>query len=295
MSSSSLSGAENVMQEDELEPIGTGDKLHPGCNITSAEGVRIIFAFIHRNKLTKSGIAETLELINLFLGSIASVPKTQFLLEKELGQSSSEVKKYFYCQGCKAPVEEKQNNCECCNANIVEADLLRSESFFILFDIRSSLQKTLSIPGVANNLYSNLQKRSLSERSDIIRDITDGEMYSQLGLGEYDVTCCINTDGVSVFKSSTYSIWPVFVSVNELSPGIRRKHTILVALWSGKSKPEFNTFLKPFVVQCNQLTNDGFEWFHDNNEITSKVLFTMVAADSAARCILQGIKQYNGS
>ena len=159
ISLSSLSSAENAMQQDEF---GTGEKLHPGCDITSEESVRIIFAFIHRHKLTKRGTSDFLKIINLLLGSIASVPATQFLLEKELGQSSStDVKKYFYCRVCEAPVEANQDNCESCNANISEADLLRSESFFLLFDIRSSLHKVLSIPTVANNLFTNLQKRNL--------------------------------------------------------------------------------------------------------------------------------------
>jgi hypothetical protein len=82
--------------------------------------------------------------------------------------------------------------------------------------------------------------------------------------------------------------------VNELPYKDRRKHTLLVAMWSGAGKPKFASFLKDFVEQCNRLVTDGITWTHRGQEITSKVFFTKVCADSGARCYLQGIKQFNG-
>ena len=68
-----------------------------------------------------------------------------------------------------------------------------------------------------------------------------------------------------------------------------------MGLWFAKSKPSFDTFLDPFVTSCNKLSVEGFEWTYNDNVIQSKVFFPMVAADSPARCCLQGLRQYNGA
>ena len=36
-----------------------------------------------------------------------------------------------------------------------------------------------------------------------------------------NITFCLNTDGVAVFKSSTAQIWPIWLQINELPPKMR--------------------------------------------------------------------------
>ncbi|ODM90700.1 hypothetical protein Ocin01_15981 [Orchesella cincta] len=115
-----------------------------------------------------------------------------------------------------------------------------------------------------------------------------------MNLGKYDFSCSINTDGVSIFKSSKLSIWPILLSVNELSYSTRRRFTVLGGLWFGATKPTFDAFLGPLVSQCNNLSATGLEWKANKKTMNSKVFFPIVAADSVARCCLQGIKQFNG-
>ena len=55
--------------------------------------------------------------------------------------------------------------------------------------------------------------------SEVIRDIQHGEKYREVGsflshLG--NLTLLMNTDGVQIFKSSSVSIWPIWVVINEL-------------------------------------------------------------------------------
>lgn len=99
---------------------------------------------------------------------------------------------------------------------------------------------------------------------------------------------------MKLFKSSKYSVWPIFLSINELDYKIRRKHTILVGLWFGLSKAKFATFMKPLLPQLNELGRKELAWKHKDEIYKSCVLFPIVALDSAARCVLQGVKQYNG-
>lgn len=67
------------------------------------------------------------------------------------------------------------------------------------------------------------------------------------------------SDGVPVFKSTKFSIWPLYLAVNELPPNHRflRKNMLLWGVWFGAEKPDMNTFLTPFVQDMKTLKQDG--------------------------------------
>lgn len=76
--------------------------------------------------------------------------------------------------------------------------------------------------------------RSKSNR-DAIEDIQDELLYrkhfgsdrffkgasDEKKKSEIHISFQINTDGVALFRSSKYSIWPVYLVVNELPPNCR--------------------------------------------------------------------------
>ncbi len=289
----SIGSLDSSFTEEDHAEIGT-DKLYPGSQISKEESTHMIFAFALRHSLSKCAVTDLLTLINLHLPKGSPVPATTYMLEKVLQPDLTQAVKCYYCQECEQPIEtDGMDVCANCNAAVKTSDLMRSGKFFMTFDIEKRLQNLLKISTVSANLMHNLKNRG-NRDSRALCDIMDGQSYKELNLDVNDFTCCINTDGVNVFESSTFSIWPIFISINELDFKVRSKYTTLVALWFGKSKPTFDTFLKPFIKQCNQLSIHGFEWQHNEDHFKSQVFFPMVAADSAARCSLQGIKQYNG-
>lgn len=84
---------------------------------------------------------------------------------------------------------------------------------------------------------------------NVVKDIYDGKLYKAF-LQSLDpetrhkyLTVTFNTDGGPLFESSTYSIWPLFLEVNELPFHIRTKDLIVAALWFGRNKPNMNVFL----------------------------------------------------
>jgi len=94
---------------------------------------------------------------------------------------------------------------------------LKSGKFYLQFDISQVLKNLLEIPEVGKNLVKNCVRRR--ENRTIMKhlnDIVDGKCYKELNLKGHDFTCTMNTDGVSVFSSSKLSIWPIFMSINEL-------------------------------------------------------------------------------
>ena len=57
-----------------------------------------------------------------------------------------------------------------------------------------------------------------------MQDVTSENIYQNLVASDpfysssWNVTLTLNTDGITVFKSSTESLWPVYLTVNELPP-----------------------------------------------------------------------------
>ena len=70
------------------------------------------------------------------------------------------------------------------------------------------------------DIWSDLKERSkIPPYSGTIRDVYDGEMYRKLStsLSQLaNVSLLLNTDRVSLFHSSTVSLWPIWLIVNEL-------------------------------------------------------------------------------
>lgn len=268
--------------------------LHPNGRLSIDESIRLIYSFILRHKLSKSAISDLLILINLHLPNAVSIPETPFLLEKAIQPDFGLATRCFYCPNCDTLTEIDKSFCETCAKPVCHKDSLKAGNFFILFNLKSALSKLMELDDIRVDLLRAFKKRQVIRKENKYEDITDGRCYKQLQLGYFDVSCSINTDGVNIFNSSKYSIWPILISVNELDYKLRRKHTTLVGLWFGLKKPNFDTFLRPFVSQCNEISDQGLTWIHNGQTIESKVFFPIVAADSVARCALQGIKQFNG-
>ena len=57
---------------------------------------------------------------------------------------------------------------------------------------------------------------SLEERSTKKRTVP-GEFLSSCN----NISFCLNTDGVSLFKSSKVELWPIWLEINELPPKMR--------------------------------------------------------------------------
>jgi hypothetical protein len=81
--------------------------------------------------------------------------------------------------------------------------------------------------------YSNNKETDIS-------DVYDGSNYKTAFRSGFlnnpnSVSFSFNTDGVQIFKSSTLSMWPVYMLVNELPPTDRKlkENIIYFGLWIG--------------------------------------------------------------
>ena len=160
-----------------------------------------------------------------------------------------------------------------------------------------SLTKQLELLLANVKMYQYLTNRNLERQlnSREISDIANSKLYKELitlhGFSSNDISLTWNADGVQVFNSSNYSIWPLQVCINELPPHLRHKNVLLLGLWFGQ-KPNMNVFLVPFVQECKKLGTEGLVF---GNEVFSrKVYALLLCADAPARAILRNVKQFNG-
>jgi hypothetical protein len=67
----------------------------------------------------------------------------------------------------------------------------------------------------------------------------------------------MNTDGIPVYKSSKFSLWPFYLVINELPYKQRmlKENMILCGLWFGETKPFMSIFTKPIMKSLNNGMN----------------------------------------
>ncbi len=68
----------------------------------------------------------------------------------------------------------------------------------------------------------------------------------------------------------------------------------MFCLWFGDKKPNVNTFLKPFTLECQKLSTAGFKIKRNSILEQCRVVAALMMCDSVARPILQNMTQFNG-
>ncbi|XP_074101929.1 uncharacterized protein LOC141529328 [Cotesia typhae] len=149
-------------------------------------------------------------------------------------------------------------------------------------------------------LRKKLNKPTLRTNS-VISDIVDGSEYirvnSRLNRGEYDLTLVLNTDGLSLVKSSKSHCWPLLCTIVELPYYLRESHIINLGLWLDKDlKPPMNIFLKPLSLKIQNAFESGIDWIDPETKerMTSKIVAPLFIADAPARASLQKVLNFNG-
>ncbi|KAJ1520379.1 hypothetical protein ONE63_003514 [Megalurothrips usitatus] len=161
------------------------------------------------------------------------------------------------------------------------------------------LKKILERPSLADLMMSYRFDRQRVER-DSMEDIYDGLVYQQHAKpgggvlhSKYNFSYNFFTDGCPYGKNSSKTIWPIYVSFNELPPHLRGTYICIAGLYVGEKDPNLSVFLQPFVEQANKLSTTGVKWFHMGTEVISKVIPLVAVADSVARCNLLNMQSFS--
>jgi hypothetical protein len=119
------------------------------------------------------------------------------------------------------------------------------------------------IARIARSLKFVNKKLVRSNNKNEMSDFKDGQIYTdllstKLGASLRDgraFTLLINTDGISSYRHSKLSIWPVYLVINELPIEERFciENVIVAGLSVGEAKPNVDIFFLPIVKELKRL------------------------------------------
>jgi hypothetical protein len=281
---------EENCERDEDKPI------FPGSPVTMWMAIVMILSFITRHKLTKATVTDLIQLINLlFGGPVTGFQLTSSYIEKFIEKAKYGIEKHTYCTQCQVYIADVNSVDVCpvegCHRNLREDGAV---SYFIVVPLLDQLCSLMSRVSICEIIFGPKKQPN----ADYLGDITDGNVYKYMYSKckhLHFISMSWNTDGVSVFKSSKFSIWPLYMTINELPQHMRFKdeNLILAGLWFGPKKPLMQTFLKPIYPMLHGLENG----FMIDTAIGKKKLHGFVIAGTAdlpARALALNMIMFNG-
>ncbi|XP_031779838.1 uncharacterized protein LOC107981521 [Nasonia vitripennis] len=258
----------------------------------------MLLKFSIANTLSMTGISNLFKLINLVCGS-AVVPQTRYKIDKLFDDDI--ITLHGVCPACTNYIGTFQDfnyvvNCANCDKPVNMSNP-SSQCYFAIFDPSNAIQDYIE---TNENYYDYVVKEREHEKNHI-KDIYDGVLYRKFvqSLKDSDrhsyATVIFNTDGAPVFESSTYSIWPIYLILNEIPIQSRMKSAITAGLWFGKDKPIMSVFLDAFVNMINDLSTVGvgIPCMIKNERRNLKIFALVASVDTVARAPMNGSSQFN--
>ena len=288
-------GDEN--DRDELKP------LYPNAPLTVAESLLLIITFAIRHTLSGSALNDLLILISLHCISPNLCRKSLHQFQHFFCSIKNPLVYHRYCSYCFLLVDDRHT--VTCPNPLCSRDLTQrnSCSFFIEIPIASQIRNLFAKSGFYEKLSHRFKRAKRNDNH--FEDIYDGSEYKKhCNPGildcQHNVSLLWNTDGVPVFKSSKFSIWPLYFIINELpfTDRTKRENMLFAGLWFGETKPFMLTFLQPFHSSLRKAETDGVKVTlkegNNSTELLSKVILLAGTCDLPAKCLVCNSVQYNG-
>lgn len=282
--------------------------IYPGAPISVALSMLLVLSFTVSHELTGEAINDLLTLMSMhFIQPVASKAfQSLHMFKKHFQCLKNPIVYHRYCSFCYNLLNSDVINkvacnevVKCPNIHCTNTDLTVSGAvaFFIEIPIASQIIEMFSRDSFTDDLKYRFQR--VKKHPCNIEDIYDGACYKHCFLlqNPQNISLMWNTDGVPVFKSSGFSLWPLYFTVNELSPKLRQKkeNMIFAGLWFGVNKPYMMTYLKPFHTSLKLLETEGVNVCSPKEgQFNSKVVLLLGTADLPAKCLVMNMVQFNG-
>lgn len=277
-----------------IEQVLNDVRLYPHSKATVDETVMDLVQMYVERGCTKSLLSYTLNMMLKTMPENHNFPSSIYKLfqyVKNVAPRFTSIE-HFYCDNidCMLYIGPQKNQCESCldNAGV--------ESYYEI-DISEQIEHMFRY----RNLAENIRAPTLHKNRNTISDITDGSEYirvnSRRGRKPFDLTLILNTDGISLSKSSKSSCWPLMFMIAELPEYLRESYMVVAGIWySKKCNPLMNTFLMPFCNKFHKYYHEGITWMNPaTSEVcTTKIVVPLIVADAPARAKIQNIINDNG-
>lgn len=247
---------------------------YPGVTLSSAEKIVNLFNIY----LNRFSVKENL------------IPNIRYYWDKQARNNPVNV--YVVCEENHphGPFNGEPKNYGTFNCSgITHQVSLKPEKYFLHIPLRSQLETHLSILPESCWVDSDSTGRDIFNGAEAVRVKNS---YQDNGIKRFTLT--LHSDEVAVGNSSNVSIFPIFLTINEMSKKFRRENFFLVGLFVGRKKPSVNTFLTPIVDELKSLANEPLVWKDwKSNPIKSTFHLVAVIADAPMRAYLRNVRQYN--
>ena len=154
--------------------------------------------------------------------------------------------------------DRTRRDCQNSSEPFVGENSMKNGSF-----LHVPLQRQLKNLLMDTEIHAKLTNHNLENitQSSIISDVTSSMLYRQLiqhhHLSCNDISITWNADGVPIFKSSKYSIWPIQCMVNELPPStVKECSAYRSVVWPQQT---WNEYI--FEAICKRMPTAGGNWF----------------------------------
>eukprot|EP00058_Branchiostoma_floridae_P026321 XP_002611812.1 hypothetical protein BRAFLDRAFT_103034 [Branchiostoma floridae] len=269
--------------------------LYPGCQLSYGESMLLVMAFILSHHLSSSTTVDLLELIGLHTQYQSLFCTSKYLFDKffSLKNLTFPVQRHYFCSACLTSVSEEDAVCNRCNSNLQSP---KSTFYFLEMSILSQLQAMFQRKGFYQEIIKQRQRKKKNQSA--IEDITDGSIYTsnQQLQDKHNISFLMNTDGIKVFRSSNYGLWPVYLAINELPFRMRtrRENMVFAGLWFGEYKPKMRIFLPPLAKSIKALA-DGFQVRPpDTTPFECKAFLLACSCDLQAKALVMDMVAHNG-
>ncbi|KAK3911696.1 tRNA pseudouridine(38/39) synthase, partial [Frankliniella fusca] len=252
-----------------------------------------ILAFVLIHQLSKRCVTDLLGLLRLFLPQNFKLVNSAYSFFKyfDIHRKTSH-KKFFFCSFCRGPLTSIDERCAKCGPG-------KRVNYFFQVSVVDQLKQMLLRPGFFDNLSYPRTRTKMNNNS--YEDVYDGEIYKAAVRDHMSdnytwLTFMWNSDGFSLFKSSTFQVWPIYLTVNELPPYLRfrRENMLLAGLWFGLEKPDINLFLKPIHEEFLLLRNGIQYYVHSHGLKDFKGAILCGTCDAPATALFRRHKYFNG-
>jgi len=276
--------------------------LYSGAPVTMYAALLLILAFVLNHNLTNEALADLLSLLNIVLVQPNLVPPSVYKFYKHLRITKANSIRHYYCSSCEKPLDQS-SGMKCSNSSCQHI-FPREQNipYFLELPLDQQIQALFQRPYFYHQIQHRFNRTKFSDRH--IEDIYDGQLYKEhfkpggILSSPANLSLLWNTDGVPVFKSSTYSVWPLYFVVNELPYKLRmqKQNILLGGLWFGYSKPNMQHFLRPMWKALSRLELQGtlVQAWGNLQKFVSKIILLAGTCDLPAKCLVQNFIQFNG-
>lgn len=275
------------------------ETLCPCTDLTVSDIVFMVLSLGVRHSLTWDAQVDVIKLIGGIFKN-KNIPVSKYLYFKYLGVKNLPITFQSFCNECDSYLGERSamkdvKKCPACEAEMV---VNSPSNTFVTISLASQLQSFLKDEDFVKNVISH---RFQPQAEKQYRDIYDGAIYKSLSKENGILSNPLNfsytffVDGMKFGQSSDKTIWPIYLTINELPYEERSKYLLLSGLYVGCSEPNLEMYLTPFVSEANILSSEGVQWVHNHKQVVSKVIPLCCVADSVARCKLMNFQSFHAT